>query len=230
MIFIIYFKICRTMYARDIPRLPSPITRSHFVHELFDIGYLHECSCDTLLTATIIADSYVSFSDPISPYLISLNPLLTSEQVDIITSPLPQKYSVELAHVVLSISAAIFDDNGYNIVDALHIIDNKILYKLQWEICSLNKFNIKTPNIVKALMILNLSFSWDLSKDIALDKSLLYCNPQTLILGITMLGKNIRARKQGQERRLNDLLEILTEEYDIEISDLIKEISKLAQN
>lgn len=215
------------MYARDIPRLPESVSREVFVNTLFDIGLLYQCSCDTLLSAVTIGDAFVSHKFSIPPHRLIANPLLTPDKADILNQPLPQTYSIDLAHVSLCISSSIHEESCYSIDDASRDLDNIIVYKLQWEVCLMFKFCIPTPKIVKLLAILGYGLTWDLSKDIALDKSLLYSNPYALLLGVKLLGRNVSANTKRRYRLFKECFLQISSDYELDISDLLLSYSNL---
>ena len=56
------------MYRRDIPKLPTPISRDEFVELVFILGRENSHGYDTIVAAVQIGDHFISYSQPRIPY------------------------------------------------------------------------------------------------------------------------------------------------------------------
>ncbi|CAH6419425.1 Hypothetical protein HVR_LOCUS620 [uncultured virus] len=57
------------MYQRDIPKLPTKITREEFVNEIFNLGHDSNHNYDTMMLAVQVGDYFVDYQGPRTPYI-----------------------------------------------------------------------------------------------------------------------------------------------------------------
>ena len=223
------------MYRRDIPHIPNIIPRNKFVDEIFQLGLNLGHGYDTLITAVIIGDNFVSFNGERSPYKYykeNNRDKLTEEQIKLINELVPQEYSRELAHVSFVISSNLIDDWGYPIEDAANELNNGYVYKMQWEICMINNFHFSNDNFLSNLFTLidynninNISdMFWDLTKHICMDMSLLYASHSIIILAIIILIKHdrLRAKTDYHKRIFQNIMIRTSQEYEIPLNTILQ--------
>ena len=225
------------MHQRDIPKLPTKIDRKEFVDIIFDLGLSSMHGYDTIVAAVQLGDKFVSYSGP----RISFNDIQSgSSDIDIMNQPVPQEYSTELAHVVTIITCKVNEDNGYmDIKEAIYETCNSYVAKIEWEICILFDFNLKVNNFITLIgalvchkkdepITLNSAF-YDLSKQICSNLELLNMNPFTVVAGILILAKHgkLRASHDNKERIFSNMMIQLSKEYEVELSDVLREYKSL---
>ena len=225
------------MHQRDIPKLPTKIDRKEFVDIIFDLGLSSMHGYDTIVAAVQLGDKFVSYSGS----RISFNDTrFGSYDIDIMNQPVPQEYSAELAHVVTIITCKVNEDNGYmDIKEAIYETCNSYVAKMEWEICELFNFNFKVNNFITLIAALVChkkdepitldSGFYDLSKQICINIELLNMNPFTLVAGILILikHKKLRASRDNKERIFKNIMVQLAKEYEVELSDVLREYKLL---
>lgn len=215
------------MYRRDIAHLPSPIERSEYVRCIFELGWRHDHSAETMMNAVLLGDYFVSYSGIRTPYhLFSLHKSKLLEKV------VPPVYSIELSHVVSVLSAKLNEDRGY---DSIKVVasetQNYVVYKMEWEICFIVQFNIRRPNIISSWALIvgpeknHLgSWMWDLTLEICLNESLLAQSPLTILLALKLLARRnkLGALYRHDERIFELAVKEIAWEYEISTADLLK--------
>lgn len=208
------------MYQRDFPRLPLSCPRESYVREIFDLGQQHHFEYNVLYSAVIIGDDFINNkSDEVTPYHSKFN--FGPEDQQLLRDPVPKTYSLELAHVSLSIATSQID-LPYPMSVVCDRLDNYYPYKMQWDICISRGFTLPRHNIMTlfAHLTMNERFKdfpslWDLSLAICLNSQLMSLNPITIIVGVLLLHRKDRlsAEYRAAERRLQTFLEEL-DDYD----------------
>lgn len=138
-----------TFYTRNIPKQPVPITRACFVDLIFDLGEQADHSYSSIMAAVELGDAFVNYRGPRTPYLLRAS--LDDQSIDagLCESPVPQVYSVELAHAVSVIIAKINEDYGYSQTrTAIEDTDNLYTLKIEWEVCLVFDFRIRVNNLM----------------------------------------------------------------------------------
>lgn len=230
------------MFQRDIPHLPIKIERCQFVNIVFALGLIHRHGYDTIVTAAQLGDMFVSYSGARTPFTDCFNNSSDNAKfIDILSNPVPQEYSEELAYAVTVIAAKANEDDGYkSIEDAIVETGNRYVLKIEYEICMLLNFHVKIHNFItvigmllshKECVILGSGF-WDLSRQICMDPILLKMNPLTLVVGIILLCKSrkLRAIRDNKERVFSDIMTQVSKEYELELTDVLKEYIAIKQN
>jgi hypothetical protein len=230
------------MYQWEQPHLPIAISREDFVDIIFDIGLYNLYNYDTVVSSVQLGDSFVEYIGPRNPYVDKLQlekfPINSYER-DILEKLVPQEYSKELAYAVTVIMGKFLDERGRgfgwtNI--AIRETNNYYVVKLEWEVCMILGFHIKTKNFISVIgnliysdisyqptPILNSVF-WDLSKDICMNKSILNMDPRTVVLGIKLLHrkKKLRAVTSNRKRFFLQLMNTISNDYEIDMKDLLR--------
>lgn len=192
-----------SLYERDIPHLPLPISRREFVHKVFDIGCTYNHTLDTILTAIDIADNFISHTGetPICNWY--------NTSYDFMLVPIDKIYSLELAYVTSTITAKIFED--YGLVNINYTIDenrNNYIRKMEWEILMLTNFHI-TRNTFSHFLnfllepsdhtILN-DFFYIWCEDICSIPQLQRCDPRAILIGSILLYRRNKLKSQHANR------------------------------
>jgi hypothetical protein len=220
------------MYERDIPHVPSEVTREEFVHHVFDLGFRYYHSYSTCIGTVELGDKFVSFTGARTPHTSTLFP--DNECV-------PQIYSLELAYITTVILAKRYEDHGYKSTkQAITDTDNSYIIKMEWEICQILNFHITINNFMTTMGELlwdgtsNVSdvnnilpwhpMFWDLSKEVCLNRSLLSARPHTLILGIMLLWNSgsLRAMRSYKQRIFRDTMMRLAYECEVPLEELLR--------
>lgn len=230
------------MYLRDIPHLPKAILRKEFVKCVFDIGYLQDFSPCTLITAVKIGDNFVSFTGPRFSYKsckLSKRREMSSDEINILEDLVPQVYSIELAHVALSISSLFNEDETYSIDEAGDELNNSYVFKMQWELCMLTNFTVKNENFLTLIchlipeteFLLSDKF-FDLSYTVCLDLTLLNSNPINILLSIIALSKlnKLSAQKMYRERIFKTLFYKISEDHEIPVDLIVSNYLKFKKD
>lgn len=209
-------------FLRDVPKLPDYLSRKDFIKVLYYIctnsiekfldvfekhnnDYFNQCNIDamnidgrefcfyTFINAIKIADEFIDDTEtPVYQYSKYNN------IYKFLDDPCKKIYSFELAFVCLSLSSCVFEDNPYNISDAIEFFQNSYLYKLHWEICIINKFHIKNHKFIEFLgtwfynYIKNINYALDFNqkilmrecKFIAINKCLFHSHPIIILCSI----------------------------------------------
>ena len=164
-----------------------------------------------------------------------INKILEERKPTFIDEPTPQVYSVELAHVVSVIAAKCNEDfSGYRTHEAIFETDNCYVVKMEWEIFSIIGFRLKVYNFITVIgsIIAEIfgverspylgSQFWDISREVALDPKLLEINPQTLVLGMILLGNKLKALRTHRERIFSKTITNLVQEYELRAEDILQ--------
>jgi len=189
------------MYVRDIIRSPQKITRNEFVNIIFDIGLNYNYGYDTLIASVQLGDQYID-------------------------QDYNNDYTKELAYVCLILTTKLNEDDYYSTAEAVDELENKYVLVLEWEIFRTCKIKIK--NFMTYLGYLTnheIIFGpifWDLCKDICINKTLLQMNPQTILLGCFLLNDKLKCIKQYQQRYFLDVIQKLSYNYEVDMSDILK--------
>lgn len=223
------------MYQRDIPHLPVKIDRDQFVEIIFHLGLIHRHGYDTIVASVQLGDMFISYPTQETNRIISSS----SDMSNIMNGPVPRIYSSELAYTVTVVAAKANEDYGYmNIKDAIIDTDNSYVLKIEREIFVMLNFHVKIRNFITIIgsllydkihhLLLGSGF-WDLSKQICMDPVLLNMNSQTLILGIIILSrhKKLRASHDNRHRIFTDIMVQIAKEYELDLSDLLREYVSL---
>lgn len=230
------------MYERDVARPPRPVSRVDFVREVFQIGAEYNFGYDTLISAVVLGDRFVHMRGRRIPYR-RLGTRMKEDKryhAGFMNTLAEQIYSIELAHVVCTITGGSLDDvadvAGYNIMNAVSQCDNAYLYKLQWEVCIVSHFTIRSNNYLTLMADLVWrarlndspgtvsSMFFDLSLMICLNRRLLGTNPLTILLACIMLAKRGRlaARRYHRRRIFLQTLSKVSKEYGIPFSIFVR--------
>lgn len=154
--------------------------------------------------------------------------------MEILDTPVPQIYSVELAHVVTVISAKINEefDHGYNSIrSALFDTENAYVRKMEYEILIMLGFHFKVYNFVTVIGLLLADnhaprlgpVFWDISKEICHNKELLAKDPRLIVISIIILGRRgkLSALKAHRERMFRERIATLAYELELPVSHVI---------
>jgi hypothetical protein len=153
-----------------------------------------------------------------------------------VDEPLPQVYSIELAHVVSVILAKYNETIGYRSTKkAISNANNCILLKMEWEILYIIDFRPKVYNFISLIGFMTKdeyspklrrlsSVFWDLSKEVCLNRDLLKANPLTTVMGICLLGRHgkLRATQTNREREFREFMVQIAKEFEIDLSELLR--------
>lgn len=219
------------IYERDIPKLPNEICRDEFVNEIFNLGLNYECGYNVLISAVEIGDKFVSYNKKRRPHTLH-NRKFSKGPIKILVDLVPQIYSKELAHVVFAISCNSIEDWGYSIDNVASQLDNVYVYKMEWEVCMVINFHVPYENFFIHMLSLidnpnNISaMFWDLTRQICMDKLLLYSNRASIIVAIILLIKNkkLRAERTYRERIFTQTIILTSNEYEIPLNILLKSL------
>jgi hypothetical protein len=212
------------MYASDFYKTPRSFSRKKFIEKIFKISN-NNYDYDTLLIAVEIGDYFVSFKgERKTCNWINFN----EEEKNIISSPTPQKYSLELSHVSLCIATKFNEDCVHEIYD----VGNKIVFKMEWEILMLLGFHIKTNNFFKFInkilyqstyhhLTLSPEFEF-LAFEIA-NLNQININPFTILLAIKMLDKKgkLSFLKDFRMKRFYQIVKKICYEYELSFTKFI---------
>lgn len=228
------------MYIKNTNRLPIKIPRDKFVDIVFELGFTHEHSYESIITSVEIADTFVHHKGQRTPFLIT-SPKLKKKlkkQVndDIMKKCVSQHYSKELAYVVTIIVGKSNEDDGFdNITDAVEEINNIYLYKMEWEVSIIIGFTVKVKNYMTFIskIIIDSSFQqhynvskffYYLSKVICKNKTLLSANPATIVLALKLLHRRGKCKiyRQTKTTQFGDLIDLITKDYDLDIMKVIR--------
>ena len=167
------------MYQRDIPHLPTKISREEFVDHVFELGLRNSHSYESIMVSVQLGDNFVTFSGDRVPF-IELNReekiiyreerkrrkkipeiihdtsviehILNQRPKTFIDEVVPQVYSIELAHVVTVIVAKANEEFGYKqTCYAVADTCNHYVVKMEWEICILLTYHIKIYTFLSVL-------------------------------------------------------------------------------
>ena len=153
--------------------------------------------------------------------------------------PIPQVYSIELAHVVTVIMGKGNEDHnqGYNSTkQAIINTDNCYVDKMEWELLTLLGFTVKVHNFITIIGALISDepntqqlrslpgVFWDISKEICLNQNLLAQDPRTIIMSIILLARvgKLRALQIYRERKFTEHMQVIARYCDIKFDDLIR--------
>ena len=218
------------MHKHKLYILPKPIKRNKYVKLVFDLGLQHDHDVSTMISAVIIGDEFISYKGVRIPYI----PKNNGKYCDMLVETVPPFYSKELAYVTTVLSAKMNEDKGYkNTNDAIFDTENYYIVKIEWEVLFILNFHVKISNFI--IMMYNIiapqnrrfaDYFWDLSREICLDEKLLYTSEKTVILACALLSRNnkLRAVKKCKKRMFKCCLEQLSYEYEVDMSDIIREI------
>lgn len=198
------------MYKRDLPKIPSSISREDFIYEIFSICRSKDLHYDIMISAVAMADTFVS-----DPRVFVCNWILRS--YDYMCIPSPKHYSLELAHTVIVLLSKLYDENRYPTRLAVVELENSYIYKLEWEILmSINyKFDIK--HVFSDLYAPSTSLLLHcLAYDICLYK-LWDFDIKLICISALLLNKHKKLRAQTRFNKIKflRLLNLLKSEYDI---------------
>jgi hypothetical protein len=216
------------MYQWQIPKLPTEINRDHFVKNVFDISNDYNHGFSSMVQAIIIGDDFVNHKEQRTPYIFQ-----DKDITDEFNELSAQIYSDELASVVVLITGKLNEDDGYTKTkQAIYDTNNIYVVKIENEIYKLYNFNLKIDNFISVLGKLNSSLQTnlqlsnmfvDLCKIICMNKSLLYCNPATIILALFILNKKkkLSIMKNYRYKIFETLLCNISLIYDIPIDNIL---------
>lgn len=151
--------------------------------------------------------------------------------------PVPQIYSIELAHVVSVIVAKYNETAGYRKTTiAMADTENRFIVKMEWELLLLIGYKPKVSNFMTLIGLITnkdqysrefrhlSSVFWDLSKEICLNRELLNKDPWTLVMGIFLLGRmgKLRALRTNRERKFRQFIVQLAKEFELDLSELLQ--------
>lgn len=226
------------MYKREILKSPKKITRRNFVKTIFDVGYLNGSGYDTMMIAVQVGDFFINYKDRRIAYKGWKKKMRNSsnDPEGIADKKCRRIYSKELAHTVIVIAEEFNEDHAYNIYEANMTCNNSYVYKLEWEICLLLKFNINPSNYIRLMdnLIGEINYIeydkylstvfWDLSRRICLSRKMSSINPITLLLGIIILHKKGKLKSIRDNRRRKFLMLIIRigHEYEVSLIDILQ--------
>lgn len=164
-----------------------------------------------------------------------IDEILMERKRTFMDEPVPQVYSIELAHVVSVIAAKCNEDfSGYRTREAIFETDNCYIIKMEWEIFSIIGFRLKVCNFITVIgsiieeilgseksPYLGSQFR-DISREVALDPKLLAINPRTLVLGMILLGNRLKALRTYRERIFSKTITNLVQEYELKVEDVLQ--------
>lgn len=214
------------MYKRDNIKNPQQCNRDKFISEVIYLNHHYGHTYDTALMSIKIGDDFCQCKKLGTIYInkdINLN-----YQVERI-------YSVELAHVSTIIAAKINEDHGYDSTsNAAKDLMNNFVIKLEWEICYLFNFTFKRSYLMSSIIdILRYADSkntlyYELIYDIN-NLTLVTINNYSLSSIIVWLFKNkkLKAYHRVRELKFIKLVKIISNEYNVDIPDILNCIKKL---
>lgn len=206
------------MYNRNIKHDIKLVDRNSFVDLVFDIGLSYDNCYGTIMTAIEISDKYVDI-----------------KKTD---------YSTELAHVAIVVSAKFYEDMDYlSIREAAEIVDNGIVFSIEHEILDCIQFKIPENKFISLIgtilsnynikenkhKLLGKDFTY-ITKNICKDKTLLYMDPMTILIGLVILNKFSKTAIFQQKYKYDhffDTIKKICKNFDIDIVDFSKQYIKI---
>jgi len=232
-VLLIFLTTITLMHLRDIPHLPIEISRKEFVKIVFDVGLIHTHGYDTIIAAVDIGDRFVEYSGSRESY--TRKHKYNSDYDKILSLPIEQIYSKELAYIVTVIAAKSNEDDGYNdTVEAVDDLCNYYLYKMEWEICTLFNYHFPVNNFITYIgtmlyattmgSIKLSSVFWDISREYCFDRKLMKINSPTVLIGMMYLYRKnkLKAIISHKERLFRDTITSIAKECEVTTDEVIK--------
>lgn len=209
------------MYVRDIPHLPTIISRKQFVDTIFEVGIDATQGYDTMLLAVTVGDAFVGSANT---SVCTWCQRGSSE--DFMQAPVPRVYSTELAHVCLVISGKVNHDRYNRIQRAADNTGNGIVYKLEWEIVMSCHFYIPQPPLLTCWRYLTpgteINFESEIIREIGYYG--LSANPFAVFLAIKMLHRagRLRSDRLDRENQFLRRMDYIAKELEVSIDAVLR--------